>query len=108
MSAMEPVLAHHTLNHLVIDRILGIRIRSMAETIDSREILIVQIFIVRFGFVGVQATPNGKDFRGATIASERALRVQLHHVMADVTVVGTSQADTGPLLRIGTGVGRAR
>lgn len=107
MPAVEPVLAHHALNHLVVDRVLRIRIRSMTKAIYAGKVLVVQIRIVCLGFVGVQATAHGQDFGRAAIATKGALRVELDHVMADVTVVGTSQADSGPLIGISSCLGIA-
>lgn len=100
MSTMEPVLADNALNHFVVDRIFGVWIGSMAEAIDAREVLIVEIRVVRFRFVGIQSTSDGKDLRCSAVTTERSFRIEFDHLMADMTIVRASQTHSGPLLRI--------
>ena len=78
MSAMVPVFADNTLDHLVRLWIFRIGVRARAGAIDSAEILVVFIFCPVFLFFLrlVESVGIRGEFVSPTVTSELSLGVQ--------------------------------
>lgn len=100
MARVIPILAQNTLDHFIVDGVLGIWIRPMACAINAREILVVCIQIVILHFHRVQFAADGQNFWCTTIASEITFCVQFDQFMTIVASVGACQANTSSFLLI--------
>lgn len=93
---MEPILAHDTLNHLVVGVIVRIRIWPLARAVDTREILPVHVAAVVVRLVGVQFAAHGQYLGCAAVAAEAALRVQFDEIVIVVAMVAAGQTYASP------------
>jgi len=79
MATVEPIFAHNTLDHAVIHRVLWVWIWAAALTVDTREVLVVDILlVVLLHWEQLASLPKS----GATIAAKVALGVKLNQCMA--------------------------
>jgi len=77
MSPMKPVFTDDTLQHHVVDRVIGVWVRSAACTVQSAEVVVVAV-VIRWFLVRTQFTRHhSTELAVAAVTTEVSLCIQL-------------------------------
>lgn len=98
-----PVLADDALDHLVIVRVVRVRIGSVTIAIQSRVVLVVLVPEIVLGLL-IQCALLAVHLGSATVAGKVALRVQLDQFVVLVTGIAAGQTNADTLLAVVLGL----
>lgn len=107
MQGVIPVFADDALDHLVIVRVVWVRIGSVTIAIQSRVVLVVLVPEIVLGLL-IQCALLAVHLGSATVAGKVALRVQLDQFVVLVTGIAAGQTNADTLLAVVLGLGDTR